>query len=355
MTDQARQIETQLVYWNDEYRKGTPVVSDPVFDSLLEQFESFVTVEEYTRVRESLFNTKGDVKHQYIIGSLKKTKAEDDSILKWIGKDNVTEAYIVEKLDGMSIVLHYVDSVLVKAVSRGDGEYGKDYTENLKHIAPLRLDLKFTGQVRAEVVLPISELKNINDIGFTYKNPRNATTGLITSKSTEADLLKRCKVIAYQIMGSTEKKPTQYSALYDLGFTLPKRETFDTRIDNVTPNSLKAIYEIWTAQSDYEIDGLVIHNLNYGDENIKLPTHTIAFKVNDLVATTTVLDIEWEMSRGKEYRPVVVFKAIELGGATIQRATGNNLQWLIDHKLEIGCSVIIEKAGDIIPRIVQVV
>jgi DNA ligase (NAD+) len=357
MTDHLRQIETKIVYYNDMYRKGTPVVSDQVFDALLEQFEREASPADYKRVRESLFSDKGDVKHQYVIGSLRKTKAEDDSVVKWYKKDQVHNALVVEKLDGMSIVLHYVDSALVKAVSRGDGEYGKDYTANVKMIAPANLDIPFTGQVRAEIVLPKSQLKKINDIGYDYKNPRNAVAGIIPSKSVDADLVKRCKVIAYQIMGSTENKTAQYKQLIDLGFTLPKHEEFHftdfQKSMMSTQDFLKAIYERWTDASDYEIDGLVIHNLYHRDENQRLPVHTIAFKVNDLVASTTIVGIEWNMSRDKRMKPVVQIAPISLGGSTIRRATGNNVQWIIDRNLRIGSTVTIEKAGDIIPKIVD--
>lgn len=358
MTNHARQLESKIVYYNDMYRKGTPVITDQVFDTILDQFEALVTADEYTRVRESLFNTKGDTKHQYIIGSLKKTKAEDDSVLKWFNrkKTNVTSTLVVEKLDGMSMVLHYFEGKLVKAVSRGDGIYGKDYTTNVNKFAPTKLGIPFTGQIRCEVLLPISALAKLNNSGYCYKNPRNATTGIVTATtSPDKDALKLCRVIAYQIMGSNKKKEAQYKELFDLGFTLPKREKLHTVYDKVSPDSLKSLYEAWSKTSDYEIDGLVIHNLKYGDENLKLPLETIAFKVNDLVATTTVKGIEWNMSRSKQYKPVVLLEPIELGGSTIRRATGNNYRNIKNLNLSVGSTVTIEKAGDIIPKIINVI
>lgn len=349
MNDTLRQIETKLVYYNDMYRKGTPVVSDQVFDALLEQFEKDASVEDYKRVRESMFSATGKIRHQYIIGSLRKTKAEDDSITKWVNKENGKSYFIVEKLDGMSMVLHYVEGRFVKAVSRGDGTYGEDYTNKVRHIVE-DLTSDFTGEIRTEALLPKSALRKINDMGYTYKNPRNAVVGILGSDSVDPQLVKMCKVIAYQIMGSSLDKVGQYSQLERLGFTLPLNMMIGTISG---PMFLKKIYEDWTARSDYEIDGLVVHNLSEKDENVKLPTHTVAFKVNDLVATTKIVGIEWNMSRDKRMKPVVQIEPIDLGGATIRRATGNNVQWIIDRDLRIGSIVTIEKAGDIIPKIID--
>lgn len=351
MNDIARQIETKLVYYNDMYRKGTPVVSDQVFDALLDEFEKLVSAEDYKRIRESLFSTKGKIRHQYTIGSMRKTKAEDDSVLKWARKENGSSYLIVEKIDGMSMVLHFFNGKLVKAVSRGDGEYGEDYTAKMKLVVEDRND-DFTGQIRTEALLPISELKTINDMGYSYKNPRNAVVGILGSDSVDPDLVKRCKIIAYQILGSSNQKTVQYAQLHTLGFDLPKSALHQSI---TSPDVLKKLYEKWTEDSDYEIDGLVIHNMDERDEDVKLPTHSIAFKVNDLIATTTIEGVEWNMSRDKRMKPVMLIKPIELGGATIKRATGNNVQWILDRELKIGSTVTIEKAGDIIPKIVDVV
>lgn len=357
MTDHLRQIESKIVYYNDMYRKGTPVVSDQAFDALLEQFERDADPADYTRVRESLFSNKGDIKHQYVIGSLRKTKAEDDSVTKWFLKNSIDKIMVVEKIDGMSIVLHYFEGNLVKAVSRGDGEYGKDYTDNLKIFSPTSLKENFTGQIRAEVLLPISALAKLNNSGYDYKNPRNAVTGIITAtKTPDVDALKLCTILAYQIMGSAKSKPEQYRDLTSFGFNIPKTMEKSNKITpHMTPDQLKYVYECWSKESDYEIDGLVIHDLAYLDENQRLPDHTVAFKVNDLVATTKINGVEWNMSRDKKMKPVMLIDPIDLGGATIKRATGNNVQWILDRQLRIGSVVTIEKAGDIIPKIIDVV
>ena len=353
MTDTLRQIETKLVYYNDMYRKGTPVVSDQVFDALLEEFEKTASVEDYKRVRESMFSAKGKIRHQYIIGSLRKTKAEDDSSTKWLDKENGESYFIVEKIDGMSIVLHFVNGNFVKAVSRGDGEYGEDYTDKVRHIVK-DLTEDFTGQIRAELLLPKSGLKQINDNGYTYKNPRNAVVGIVGTDTPNLSLLKKCNIIAYQIMGSSLDKVGQYAKLERLGFDLPRSKMMTRTFGNMSPNGLKSIYENWQALSDYEIDGLVIHNLDEKDENQKLPVHTIAFKVNTTTGISKIIDIEWNMSRNKLFKPTIIIEPIELGGTTIRRVTGNNYQWIIDRKIEIGKRVLICKAGEIIPKIIDV-
>jgi len=279
MNQQSRALETQIVYYNDLYRKGTPSISDQVFDSMLENFESQVSTEEFDRLRGSLFDAKGKIKHQYIIGSLKKTKAEDDSVMKWFAKHDVETIMVVEKLDGMSIVLHYNKGELFKAVTRGDGEFGEDQTAKIKAMEGFsKTSVEFTGQIRAELVLPFTNFIKLNKAGSSYKNPRNAVAGIVSNKSINPDLLKNCHIIAYQILGSNESKHIQYNNLRTLGFDIPKVRTFNGYIGTtVYPHILKGIYEKWSEESNYEIDGLVIHDLKYDDENLKLPIHTIAF------------------------------------------------------------------------------
>jgi DNA ligase (NAD+) len=355
MTQHLREIEARLVHYNIEYRKGTPIVSDQVFDALLEQFEREAPMEDYNRVRLSLFGKPGKIRHQFLIGSLRKTKAEDDSVTKWFKKDHAEKIMIVEKIDGMSMVLTYVDGNLVMAASRGDGTYGSDYTEKVKHIQGISKKGNYTGQIRTELLIKKSVLQEVNDLGHTYKNPRNAVVGIAGSDTYDIDLLKRCSILAYQIMGDNRKKGFQYVDLKEMGFDIPKSTFLYVKNDHVTPDSLKALYEKWTAESDYEIDGLVIHNTAHTDEDTKLPKHTIAFKVNDLVATTTLDGVEWTMSREKKFKPVGLIAPIQLGGATIRRVTMNNAQWMIDRNLTIGSTVTIEKAGDIIPKIIDVI
>jgi len=253
------------------------------------------------------------------------------------------------------MVLTYVDGDLVMAASRGDGTYGSDYTEKVKCIPGIAKKDNYTGQIRTELLIKKSVLQEVNDLGFTYKNPRNGVVGIASADSFDPDLMKRCSILAYQIMGDTRKKGFQYTDLAAMGFDIPKVDFLYAKSGQATPDALKAIYEKWSEQSDYEIDGLVIHNTNFGDEDKKLPEHTIAFKVNDLVESTTLLGVEWSMSRSKDFRPVGLIKPIELGGATIRRVTMNNAQWIIDRDLRIGSTVTIEKAGDIIPKIIDVV
>lgn len=366
MNWRLERLKTQIRGYDIAYRKGEPLVLDTIFDTLLDKLEAELSAEEYTEFRASLFETGGKVKHDFVIGSLRKTKAEDDSFTVWVNKRPNNPMLVAEKLDGVSIVLHFVDGKLFKAVTRGDSEAGEDQTDKLKLIIP-ELKKSFTGQLRGEILLTRKNLANINagisihnsprgnplqkNLKKEYKNPRNAVSGIIGKVDFDPDLVKQLSVRIYQILGSTANKAEQYHVLGGLGVKLPKLKV----LHKPTREQLVQWYEKWTEESDYDIDGLVVYDLKGRDENQKLPNDTVAFKVNDQVDSTEYKSCEWQFSKNAIYTPVINFEPIELGGATVQRATGHNWRNVVNLKIGKGAILTIEKAGDIIPKIINVI
>lgn len=345
------EIQNALTKANALYRGGEDSgLTDQQFDDMLGELEELMGEADYIQYREGLMGVGGDVVHEYVIGSLRKTKAEDDSFTKWYRKLPTRNLFIAEKLDGISIVMRFVDGVLTNASTRGDGKTGKNQTDKVKLLVS-KLDTPFTGQIRGEIVMTQTNLDKLNANGGEYKNTRNTVAGVVGRKTIDVDVVKMLDVYAYQIMGSDLSKCDQYYTLESMGLRVPM---FFGATSEPSIEQLVGLYNTWTEVSDYDIDGVVIYDMNFKDEDVKLPTNSIAFKVNDLVATTRIIDIQWQLSKDGLMKPVALLEPVELGGAMIARATVHNYDQVINFDIHYGDRVKLEKAGDIIPHILEV-
>lgn len=345
-------LKAELTKANDQYRLGLPSgMSDQEYDNKLDELRDIMTTDEeileFNEFRESLFEVGGDVTHDYIIGSLRKTKAEDDSFPKWYKKSNRTDLLLSEKLDGISVVLKFIDGKLVLASTRGDGKTGKNQTAKVKHIVPT-LDEPFTGQLRGEIVLTQTNLDLLNANGGDYKNTRNTVAGVIGRNTIDVDVIKHLDVYVYQIMGSDKHKVIQYRELNQLGLKTPINviSTTEPSIDD-----LVGIYNDWSTRSDYDIDGIVISDLNHTDENKKLPDNQIAFKINQDIYDTSIIDIQWQLSKDGLLKPVAILSPTEIGGAMISRATLHNYENVVDNNVRYNSGIKLIRSGDVIPYI----
>ncbi len=350
-------IKSDLITFNRLYRKGTPIVDDIAYDSLLDTYKNNVSEDEYMSFRNILFEETGKIKHPYIMGSLEKTKADenDSSLIKWVSNYNINRLFISSKIDGLSVRLFYKDGKLIDAVTRGDGEYGEDILNKAIHFVKTEVDPLFSGNIRAEIVLSNHNFIKLCEIdNKDYSNARTSACGLINSKEFNEEAIKLLKVVTYEIMGTDLTKQVQYDTLQKLGFETAKFRVLDVNNDTIK-NDLIEIYNEFCDECDYTIDGLVLtSNDNNIFENIKIPKRAVAFKTNNLVKTTKIIDIEWNLSKSGFYKPVAILEPVELGGAMISRATLYNYEWVEDRKICYNATVEVLKSGDIIPRIMSI-
>lgn len=356
-------IKQELIKYNLLYRAGTPEVSDKIYDDLLDLYKKQVSEEEYDEFREKLFEAPGKVKHPYVMGSLDKTKADegDDSLVKWIAKNNIKDLFISSKIDGASLRLEYKDGILIDAVTRGDGLAGESIYNKAIHFIPTVLKTHpysstFTGHIRGEVVLTKDNFIKLCEMdNEDYKNARTSAVGLINSKEFSVENIKLLKFVAYEIIGVNKTKDEQFHLLDKYGFETAKY----TILQNVEVSSIKEklieLFNITLERCDYDIDGLVLcSTLNDIFENVKIPKNIIAFKANILSKDTTIIDIEWNMSKSGYYKPVAILDPVELGGAMIGRAALYNYQWIKEREIMYGAKVKVLKSGDIIPKIMSI-
>ena len=286
-------------------------------------------------------------------------------------KDAVTNAtYVVEpKIDGLSVSLEYRDGVFVRGSTRGDGSVGEDITANLRTVRaiPLRLktDLPFI-EVRGEVYMPHSifhklvEEQELNE-EKPFKNPRNAAAGSLRQKNPKITAKRKLDIFVFnvqQIDGhslSNHKQSLDY--LKELGFkTIP----FYTEFKNIDGaiDELKRIADI-RYTLPFDIDGAVIKVNDFEKRKIlgstaKFPKWAIAFKYPPEEKETKLLSIEVNVDRTGVLTPTAVFSPVLIAGSTVSRATLHNEDFIKEKGICIGDTIIIRKAGDVIPEVVSV-
>lgn len=334
---------------NAAYRLGNPVMSDLEYDGLLESFQKRFP-DEYEEFRSSL--NEGQVesgqklKHRYIMGSLDKIKNSDpDSLGKFIKKYIKTKLNISAKVDGISSVARYVDGGLKSFASRGDGYNGVSYTDKAPYVKglPAKIDFKDEIYVRGELV--VLESENVD----SATNLRNVCAGWMNQKYWTADTVSKVSFIPYTILGGKYTKNEQFRILESLGFKTAWHEA----VDPDTEDLCAALTEKAKLSHGYACDGLVLTDDSaYNEQDEYRPKNAMAFKINELVATTRVIDMDWSsVSKNGFICPVFVLEPVELGGSVISRASAANLDVIESLGVKYGSVVRIAKSNDIIPHV----
>lgn len=367
ITDKICQIKEA----NKAYRCGVPIISDTDYDNLVDEVASAMG-KDFESIRNTLTEEKGSVHHPYAMGSLGKIKAYDDEspIKKWIynhipdNGDGTEGMFVSSKIDGCSARLTYKNGILVGASTRGDGSDGVDILHKVSMFVDTKIAKTFSGDIRGEITLTRETLEQLSSFnGKTYKNLRNATVGLINSTDASDEEYSFLRFFPYEIMGHTGMtKGEQFKRLKALGFTTALYREF-TDIYNSAFNAkdayddaLMAIYNSFSEEAPFDIDGLVISDLRDDEvfEDQFIPERTVAVKFNQMTAESTLIDIQWRQSKSGKLHPVGIIEPVVLGGAEVVAVTLNNLRYIKELGVKYGCRVNVLKSGDIIPKIVGV-
>ncbi|MBQ7580242.1 MAG: NAD-dependent DNA ligase LigA [Clostridia bacterium] len=383
-TDDLKRIEqlkAELNYHSKKYYvDDDPQISDFEYDRMLRELEELeekypesVTPDSPTqRVGGSADKQFSPVEHAVRMESLQdafsfeELRAFDKRVRERV--DN--PCYVVEpKIDGLSVSLEYVDGVLTRGSTRGDGDVGEDVTANLKTIRaiPLRLneDIEFL-EVRGEVYMPrdvfVSLVKKQELTGETpFKNPRNAAAGSLRQKDPKITSERSLSIFCFNIQQIRGVEVTSHKQSLDLLRRLGIRTVpFYNRFSNFD-DVLKEIESIGQMRGSlpFDIDGAVIKTDDFSQrESIgstaKYPRWAIAFKYPPEEKQTKLVDIEINVGRTGVLTPVAVLEPVLLAGSTVSRATLHNEDFIREKGICIGDTVTVRKAGDIIPEIVCV-
>ena len=277
--------------------------------------------------------------------------------------------YILElKLDGLSISLIYENGVLVQAVTRGDGQVGEDVTENIREIptVPKKLKENISLEVRGEIILPISSFNRINqeredDGEDVFANPRNAASGTIRQLDKTIVAERGLDCYLYYLVNAenyginTHLESIEY--IEKLGFKTTK--IFEKYTDF---KELEKSIDKWhndRKKLDYETDGLVIKVNNFALYEIlgyttKSPRWAIAYKFPAEQVKTRLMDVTFQVGRTGVITPVAELEAVNLSGSVVKRASLHNFDEIRRKDIKIGDNVIVEKAAEIIPQVVNV-
>ncbi|HEY8187638.1 MAG TPA: NAD-dependent DNA ligase LigA [Pyrinomonadaceae bacterium] len=368
------------------YVLDNPEISDAEYDLLLERLQKLeqehpdqVTPDSPTqRVGGRPAEGFPEVVHRRLMLSLDNSYNLDelrafDQRCQRLAEGRAFE-YVAElKIDGLSLALHYEDDVLVRGVTRGDGRIGEDVTLNARTIRsiPLRLRTKRIAagmlEVRGEVFIPRKVFERINaereeQDEPRFANPRNAAAGTIRQLDPKIVHRRKLEMFAYDLLAG-ERKPfaTHWESLNWLeaaGFKVSPERKLCGSIEEVIDFAGKI--ESRRDNLDYEIDGLVV-KINstalqdeFGTTN-KAPRWAIAYKYAARQATTRVLGIVVQVGRTGALTPVANLEPVSLAGTTVSRATLHNPDEVKRLGVRIGDWVLIEKGGDVIPKVLKVI
>lgn len=285
--------------------------------------------------------------------------------------------YCELKIDGLAIELVYKDEVLIEGSTRGDGVTGEDITQNLKTVEAIPLKIKEAEKlkkerliVRGEVFLTKKEFEKINQEqkgkgGKIFANPRNMAAGSVRQLDPKITASRNLDSFTYEIALPLEILAKEGIHTHEEKHRLLKKLGFKTNPNNQPANSLEEIFEFrnyWEKHREklpYEIDGIVIiinDNKIFGDAGVigKAPRAAIAYKFSPKEATTIVEDIKVQVGRTGTLTPVAVLRPIEVGGIKITHATLHNFDQIKRLGVKIGDTVIISRAGDVIPQVNRV-
>ncbi|RJQ30691.1 NAD-dependent DNA ligase LigA [Candidatus Parcubacteria bacterium] len=287
---------------------------------------------------------------------------------KDLGRDAVTDYMAELKIDGFKIVLTYEKGLLQTAATRGDGETGEDVTQNVKTIesVPLKLEKEASVVVEGEIWMSRKEFERLNLEQKKknlppFANPRNAAAGSIRQLDPAIAASRRLDCYIYDLSFADfqfpETQEKELGVLKESGFKVNKNHKYCGNIDAVI-----AYWKDWQKKKDKEdfwIDGVVV-KLNNRDWQERLgytgksPRFAIAFKFPAEQAATIVEDVTVQVGRAGTLTPVAQLKPTPVAGSVISRATLHNYNQIQKLGLKIGDTVIIQKAGDVIPEVVQV-
>lgn len=383
--DEAERLAVELTEHNHRYHVlSQPSVSDAVYDVLFRRLEALEARFPALKSPESPTQRVGalpvdaltTVEHAAPMLSLDSSeKLEDlqrfdDRLRKALG-DDVT--YILEpKLDGASLELVYEDGVLSRAVTRGNGRAGEGVTENVRTIRTVPLRLRTDRRpapdflaVRGEVLMYLSEFEALNERMLArgsdaYINPRNTASGALRQLDSRNTADRPLELLAYDILDvrgvefATDFEGVQ--ALAEWGFKLPERIELAESVDDIV--SYHRSYGRDRDDLDYEIDGVVI-KLNDLAERGDLgatshhPRWAMALKYEPRKEVTRIERIAVSVGRTGKLTPVALLRPVEVGGVTVSRATLHNREELARKDVRDGDLVRVQRAGDVIPQVVE--
>lgn len=365
-------------YAKEYYQLDRPSVSDAEYDQLYRELVELETAHPELILPDSPTHRVGGkvldgfekYSHVYPLFSLQDafSRAELETFDQRVRKEFPQASYICElKIDGLSISLTYEAGKLVVGATRGDGSIGENITENLKRVAdiPLTLPEAIDITVRGECYMPKASFARVNkqreEAGEAeFANPRNAAAGTLRQLDTAVVAQRGLATFFYQ-EASPSDAVSQSEVLHKLD-TLGFTTNHDYHLANTIDDVWEFIEKMAERRDDlpYEIDGIVIkvNDLSAQEElgfTVKAPRWAVAYKFPAEEKEAEILSVDWTVGRTGVVTPTANLSPVQLAGTTVSRATLHNVDYIAEKDIRIGDTVIVYKAGDIIPAVLKVV
>lgn len=378
--EEIEKLRKELEYHNKKYYdEDNPEISDFEYDKLSlrlrkleKEYPEYANENSPTKkVGGHSKNIFSQVKHDVQMQSLQDVFSYDDVgefVFKMQEEYGENIEFTVEtKIDGLSVSLEYENGVLVKGSTRGDGFVGEDVTENLKMVngIPEKLFTKETFEVRGEVYLPRKEFESINrkleESGKQIlANPRNAAAGTLRQLDSKLVKQRNLSIFVFNLQKGKQFVTHSESIEYikSVGIKTIEYIKVCVGIEEVL-NEIKKIGNL-RDKLPYDIDGAVVkvNNLKIREEvgtTAKVPKWAVAYKYPPEQKETKLVDIKMQVGRTGQVTPMAILTPVRLAGSLISKTTLHNFDYVKQKDIKIGDTVVIQKAGDVIPEVISVV
>ncbi|VOG22275.1 DNA ligase [Streptococcus pneumoniae] len=365
-------------YATEYYTSDNPSVSDSEYDRLYRELVELETAYPEQVLADSPTHRVGGkvldgfekYSHQYPLYSLQDafSREELDAFDARVRKEVAHPTYICElKIDGLSISLTYEKGILVAGVTRGDGSIGENITENLKRVKdiPLTLPEELDITVRGECYMPRASFDQVNQVRQEngepeFANPRNAAAGTLRQLDTAVVAKRNLATFLYQEASPSTRDSQEKGLKYleQLGFVVNPKRILAENIDEIW----NFIQEVGQERENlpYDIDGVVIkvNDLASQEElgfTVKAPKWAVAYKFPAEEKEAQLLSVDWTVGRTGVVTPTANLTPVQLAGTTVSRATLHNVDYIAEKDIQKDDTVIVYKAGDIIPAVLRVV
>lgn len=365
-------------YATEYYTSDNPSVSDSEYDRLYRELVELETAYPEQVLADSPTHRVGGkvldgfekYSHQYPLYSLQDafSREELDAFDARVRKEVAHPTYICElKIDGLSISLTYEKGILVAGVTRGDGSIGENITENLKRVKdiPLTLPEELDITVRGECYIPRASFDQVNQVRQEngepeFANPRNAAAGTLRQLDTAVVAKRNLATFLYQEASPSTRDSQEKGLKYleQLGFVVNPKRILAENIDEIW----NFIQEVGQERENlpYDIDGVVIkvNDLASQEElgfTVKAPKWAVAYKFPAEEKEAQLLSVDWTVGRTGVVTPTANLTPVQLAGTTVSRATLHNVDYIAEKDIRKDDTVIVYKAGDIIPAVLRVV
>ena len=383
--DRINELKPKIEYYTRKYYEDEQVISDFEFDMLMKElkqleadYPELITPDSPTQKVGTSPIKKGfkKVTHRVPLQSLQdvfsfeEVREFDTRMQKLASEYNLPLDYVVEtKIDGLSTALEYKDGIFIRGATRGNGTVGEDVTENLKTVRtiPHKLKEPINITVRGEIFIGKKEFDALNEIRLAdeeerFANARNAAAGSLRQLDSKITAGRPLDIYIFNIQEIENKEiMTHYEGLkylQELGFNVNPVRILCKNIDEV----LEAIKKIGEDRENlsFGIDGAVVkvNNLELREKigtTFKTPKWAVAYKYPPEKKETKVIDIICQVGRTGAITPMAILDTVNVAGSNISKTTLHNEDFIKEKDIRIGDTVVIQRAGDVIPEIVEVV